>query len=293
MFNFNVKVIFIILCIAVLSINITLYCIAGKTEYEVKRQFKYGFTIRNKTNKLVSDSEFWVFAPVKRTANQLCKTIKTTHPYDLLTDNLGNQVLYFKLDSLPPFATQIINIKAEVYFAQKPNSYKSTDPELFLKTQRYIEVDSPEIISKANDFSGSGDLKTAERINTWLFENIKYAGYISNPRGALYTLREKQGDCTEFTHLFIALCRVNDIPSRGIGGYICSESRILKAAEYHNWAEFYQGRSWQIADPQNKIFKDKQTDYVAMKIDGPETDDPSFSFNRFKIDNSALTVEMN
>ena len=55
-----------------------------------------------------------------------------------------------------------------------------------------------------------------------------YVGYIKNDRGALYALKTKEGDCTEFMHLFVALCRANKIPARCIGGYVQREKRDFK-----------------------------------------------------------------
>ena len=74
--------------------------------------------------------------------------------------------------------------------------------------------------------------------------------------------------------LSVALCRANGIPARRIGGYICPESAVLKARDYHNWGEFYEGGTWQLADPQNNVLMQNQDDYIAMRIIRSSGDNP-------------------
>src|SRR5512143_2902328 len=91
--------------------------------------------------------------------------------------------------------------------------------------------------------------ETAGKIFHWVAENLHYAGCLPKNRGALYALKNRQGDCSEFAYLFAACCRANGIPARALGGYVCTEDRILNPADYHNRAEFHVNGVWQIADP--------------------------------------------
>ena len=111
-------------------------------------------------------------------------------------------------------------------------------------------------------------------------------------RGALYALKYKKGDCTEYMHLFAALCRVNNIPARGIGGYICRGNCILKPSGYHNWAEFYDAGTWYSVDPQNKVFMKNSSDYIAMRIIGDTTGNPMGTYHRFRFKGEGLAVRM-
>ncbi|MEK8020427.1 MAG: transglutaminase-like domain-containing protein, partial [Candidatus Parabeggiatoa sp.] len=135
------------------------------------------------------------------------------------------------------------------------------------------------------------DLSTSRQIFNWVAGHIQYAGYIRENRGALYALTEKRGDCTEYMYLFTALARVNEIPARGIGGYISSEDGLLKSDEYHNWAEFYLEGKWTLADPQNKVFMDKQSNYIAMRIISEQSN--LGQSHRFWYLGEGLSVRMN
>ena len=93
--------------------------------------------------------------------------------------------------------------------------------------------------------------------------------------------------------LFVALCRASGISARGIGGYICPESTIVKPGAYHNWAEFHHNGTWQIADPQNKVLMQNQAGYIAMRIIRASEDNPMGSFDRFRIKGQGLKAKMN
>ena len=121
---------------------------------------------------------------------------------------------------------------------------------------------------------------------------MKDDGYSARDRGALYALREKKGDCTEFMYLFVALCRRAQIPARGLGGYVCPKNMILRPTDYHNWAEFYADGRWYIADPYRKVFMPQTLEYVATRIIGV-TDSPLGDFARFRFKGEGLKVEMN
>jgi transglutaminase-like putative cysteine protease len=262
-------------------------------EYSIPRQVQYHFTLQNKSNRLLNHAEFWTYAPVKRTATQHCSRIQSSHPYKLITDVLGNQILIFTFNEFLPYGTRIITVKAELLVSHRANPMVVSDVETFLKPEAYIESDNPELCRLAKTLKDTTPLKTAERIFQWIVDNVHYAGYLRNDRGALYALRHRQGDCTEFMYLFAALCRSNNIPARCMAGYICKENIILKPATYHNWAEFYIDGEWSISDPQKKIFMKGASNYIAMRLIGISTKDPALQFNRYGFKGEGLKVKMN
>jgi hypothetical protein len=136
-------------------------------------------------------------------------------------------------------------------------------------------------------------MKTAERIYHFVSEHVHSDGFSSGELGALYALVNGKGDCTESMYLFVALCRAAGVPARGIGGYTLTASPVLRPSRYHNWAEFHDGKSWQIADPQQKVFALNQGNYLATKVlhDFPKR--RGFSFHRFYAGDDRLRVKMN
>jgi len=164
----------------------------------------------------------------------------------LISDNIGNQILHFAFEGIPPHGIKIVTIAANLMLSDKANPIQIDNVPAYIEPQKYIEADHAEIKKLAADLNASTPMKTAQKTFQWVSKNTNYAGYIKNDRGALYALRQKKGDCTEFMYLFVALCRANRIPARPIGEYICRNNCILKPSGYHNWAEFYDAGSWYI-----------------------------------------------
>lgn len=261
--------------------------------YSINRRIHYGFTLQNRTNRLLKKAEFWAYAPVKQTSTQYCVSIDASYPYKLIVDDLGNQILYFTFEDLPPYATRIVTIKADLLLSDIPRQMLLENNQLFFKAEKYIESDDLELSRFSRKFKAEKPIKTAENIFRWVADNIKPAGYLRNDRGALYALKNKQGDCTEYMYLFVALCRSNGIASRGIGGYICSENDIFKPSDYHNWAEFYADDAWKISDPQKKVFMQNGSHYIAMRIIEESSKNPIGKFHRFRFSGDGLKVKMN
>jgi transglutaminase-like putative cysteine protease len=266
---------------------------ADKNVNLISRNIQYSFTVQNTTNHLLSKTEFWTYAPIQSNSIQNRVALESSLPYQLISDKQGNQIIHINLNNVAPYASSSITIKAKFTMQKKPKLAQVKNLKPYLSPEKYIESDNPEIKKLAQTLKEKTVKATAGKTFNWVYANIKYDGYSSYDRGALYALREKKGDCSEFTYLFVALCRANGIPARAIGGYICPESAILSPEKYHNWAEIYIDDSWQIADPQNNLFLKEQADYIAMRIIGEDKNSPMNNYHRFRFEGEGLKVKMN
>ncbi len=262
-------------------------------EYNIPRHIQYSFTVKNTTGRLIKDAEFWTYGPVKQTSTQVCENIKTSYPAEITVDTLGNQVLHCRFEDLPPYSTKIVTVEAALMLSDRANPLSMADTITYLGPEKYLESDDAQIVQKAKELTGNSPLKTAEKIFNWVSGHIQYAGYLSNERGALYALREKKGDCTEYMYLFAALCRASQIPVRCIGGYVCPSNMVLKPAAYHNWAEFYDQGTWHVADPQKKVFMKDHGAYIAMRIIDPASKNEMGDYHRFRFEGEGVRVKMN
>lgn len=260
---------------------------------EILKQVKYSFTVRNKTNKLVNNGELFVYAPIAKNSFQTCLNIESNLPFQLIKNKTGNQVLFFTINDLPPFATRVINLEARISYDSIPQKSDAGDKQIYLSPEQYIESDHPDLVLLAKKIKASDPLKTAQNIYDWVSAHIQYSGYVKNSLGALYALKHRKGDCTEFMSLFIALCRAANIPARGIGGYVCAGNCILMPDTYHNWAEFYVNGSWLIADCQKKVFARENSNYIAMQTISNDQNNPIKGYDRFRFQGTGLKVKMN
>jgi len=261
--------------------------------YTLAKSIQYGYTLQNKTGRVVKAAEFWAHAPVKQTSGQRCRDLSANYPFQLLSDKDGNQLLHFTFENLAPYASRIITIKADLLVSRSANPIAAEPGTPDLHPEKYIESNHPAILRAAADLKRADAMQTIKEIFDWVASHVQYSGYADQERGALYAFEQKKGDCTEYMDLFVALCRANGIPARRIGGYICPESTVLKARDYHNWGEFHIDGTWQMADPQNKVLMQNQADYIAMRIIRTPEDNRLDTCNRFRVRGEGLKVIMN
>jgi transglutaminase-like putative cysteine protease len=261
--------------------------------YTIAKSIQYSYTLQNKTNRVIEKAEFWAHAPVKQTATQRCQDLTANHSFKILTDDAGNQVLHFTFENLAPYASRIVTIKANLMVSRLANPIAAEPDSFDLNPESKIESDHPAIRLAAAGLRKSDASSTIKAVFHWVADHVQYSGYAAKDRGALYALKQKKGDCTEYMDLFVALCRANGLPARRIGGYLCPENAVLKARDYHNWGEFYEDGTWQIADPQTKKLMQNQDEYIAMRIIRASGDNPLGTFNRFRVKGEGLKARMN
>ena len=265
----------------------------GEGSYPIQRTVRYSFTVKNDSAQIIQDATFWTHAPVKTTSTQRTIKLEASHPYVLKTDDLGNQQLHFVFNVLPPYSSKIVRITAQLALSDVPNNLSVDDRKIFLQPGPYVQSDAPAMQQLAKEMIKANDFETAQASYDWAASNIQYSGYIREDRGALYALEQRKGDCTESMSLFTALSRANGIPARGIGGYVVNESAVLRAEDYHNWAEFYYDSTWWIADPQKKEFTTQPSRYIATRIMDVDKTNTKLSSHRFAYAGKGLTVMMN
>ncbi|NLN92829.1 MAG: transglutaminase domain-containing protein [Candidatus Hydrogenedens sp.] len=124
------------------------------------------------------------------------------------------------------------------------------DPELLRHTRpsAYIQSDDPRLIEKAREIVGdeTNILKASQKICSWVYGNMKsvYSARLSNALDALESL---EGDCTEYTVLFVGLACAAGIPAKISAGLIYVEG-ARPGFYFHQWATVWMGE-WIDVDP--------------------------------------------
>jgi transglutaminase/protease-like cytokinesis protein 3 len=262
--------------------------------YTVSKTLRFSYTLQNTSNRVLSDIAFVVRLPLQQTPSQQIIKLSCSQPHQIIGSPSGAHTLKIDIDTFPPFASKIVQVRVDLMMAEQPNASWESSPSKYLQAEDYIETESAEIQKTAVEISlGLQGQDAAMRIGRWVSDHIAYSGYVRNQRGALYALRTGSGDCTEHMHLFVALCRAAGIPARGVAGYACERSRVLSPLDYHNWAEVHLDDRWVIVDPQKRIFGRNTEDYVATGIIGA-TDTGSYPrFQQYWCSSDRVSVKMN
>ena len=93
------------------------------------------------------------------------------------------------------------------------------------------------------------DSQKAHAILYWVQKHITYKKYGDTRKGAAKTLKYKEGNCADQTHLAIALLRASNIPAK-------YETKVVKIKGEE------KGHAWHLAYFKNKWWAGESTDYV-------------------------------
>ena len=261
------------------------------SEYKIDRMLKYSISVSNPTNKLIERANFWIYLPVKLTSTQMFVTAEASHNYRLDSDELGNQRMVFELQDIPPYGSKIISIMTKIKMSQYPNPMSLDSNQAYLNAEKNIESDHPLVVETAKTINKKDKMDTAKAIYFWMLENMKYTGFISEDRGAIFALKHRSGDCTEYACLYTALSRASRIPSRVMAGFAYGENAKIAIQDYHNWSEVYVQGRWWLVDSQREVFMDDLDKYIAMRVIGSGNSDVN-SQKYFHVD-APLMAKMN
>jgi hypothetical protein len=220
---------------------------AQTTTGAVSRYVRYSFTVRNTTSALASNVAVYAFAPVLTTAHQVCTSIMASHAFVREADAAGNVMLQFAFAHLPPYATKRITVEATLDLRDTPVPQPLESPAAFLAADRHTDMREPDV-GAVPAFAGGTRSQHVARITAWVRTALRQGQYRAAPRGAAAALAAGEGDCTEFMHLVMALCRRAGIPARGASGFVCPRNMTLQPAMLHDWAQWHDGTTWQMAD---------------------------------------------
>jgi hypothetical protein len=125
----------------------------------------------------------------------------------------------------------------------------------YTQPEELIQSDAPEIVSQATSLTkGISNIHDkVSRIYDFVTSHVQYARQ-EYEQGALWALENQTGDCSEFSYLFVALCRAAGIPARIQAGF-GFRSTNEKIQDGHMWAEYFlQNWGWVPVDATWKLF---------------------------------------
>jgi transglutaminase-like putative cysteine protease len=119
--------------------------------------------------------------------------------------------------------------------------------ELFLRPEKYVQVDDERIAELAKKFAGTRRPapQIARAVYDYVIENTEFR-LIDGFGGATYCLEKGCGECGDYCALFVALCRAAGVPARPVNGFWADQTN-----GWHCWAEFMLPTGeWVPVDPQ-------------------------------------------
>lgn len=198
----------------------------------LSKRFQFGTSLTMRSPDLGKSKAVYEFTPRPRTKQPA-----------------GNDVLIYLFRNPPkvmgvPYVTAAMEITTdETGFV--PTTRKAG--QALLSSTEFWPSNDPEIIALAAKIT-KGKRTTKEKVRAileWLTpgKNIKFGGPVTGSRwGVKKILKQKFGQCWDFSDCFVTLCRASGIPCRQVGGWLYGNSG-------HIWAEYLDvGKGWKQVD---------------------------------------------
>jgi transglutaminase-like putative cysteine protease len=210
----------------------------------------YNFNFQNSGPGTITRLDVYVAVPSNRDSQQISNLSFSTS-YTPLTDRYGQDIAYFQFTNLSAGQKASISWEGDIEVFRKdynldPDLVESIDqipPDivtLYTTNENMYRLDS-QVIQDAAQVAANGATNPY-----WIARNIhdfvaNRLSYLNDHRwdDAETVYIQQHGSCTEYTYLFIALCRVNGLPARYVGGTIRRGEGTSVDTSFHRWAEVY------------------------------------------------------
>ncbi|MCL4417670.1 MAG: transglutaminase domain-containing protein [Actinobacteria bacterium] len=251
----------------------------GKTAKGKKINFvmEYYFDILGDTSKI----DFITIIPNNYEDRQEVLSVDySTSPTRIFTDGLNKYAEFLISKPLSDFklkiTTELEIYKYDLERAMILNKDQTAEDNFskYLMEEKYIEVNNPIIqnLDPVHTFT-EDPLDHVETNYDFVMKNLDYFGYNPGDIGAVQALKNKGGDCTDYTDTFVTLCRASGFPARSIEGYPIDAGDLAMG---HNWSEvFISDYGWVPFDPtyddnngssQDTTFENLKNTYIYMSF---------------------------
>jgi len=208
--------------------------------------------VLNKGNLPVKNVKIWVPIIKNETPYHLVliNNIMSNLPYkNFENDSSNNTYIFWQINSI--FPGNIFKAKIEysilsfdVQYVINSNLVGNYSKESWLygnyiQPEQYIESDDPIIkeVAQAIAKNETNPHILALKIADFVSKHLKYTVQ-KKEKGAKWALEHGEGDCSEFSYLFAALCRACGIPARVKAGFAFHSN--TETTEFgHMWAEYF------------------------------------------------------
>jgi len=183
-------------------------------------------------------------------------------PTDILTDKWGQKVAHFQFADVGPteFKTATLSVSAELYqnryfvFPDKVGSLSDIPAEIkknYLVDDTKFSMNDP-VIQKAVKTAVGGETNPywiARKLFGYIIEHMEYelaGGWNIAPT----VLERGNGSCSEYSFVYISMCRAAGLPARYAGSIVIRGDDASYDDVFHRWVEVYfPNYGWIPVDP--------------------------------------------
>jgi len=183
----------------------------------------------------------------------------------ILNDDSGN--LYASWNNIAIHGKETLTVELNYYILSLGTQYvidsslieeynkTSEFYKKFTQPEKLIESTNTDIISTAKNIvsNTTNPYEKVSKIYSFVVTHLRYVAQ-EEEKGAYWALKNGIGDCSEYSYLFVALCRAAGIPAKIQAGFAFHTiNEIL--SDGHMWAEYYiENYGWIPLDATWRLF---------------------------------------
>lgn len=230
---------------------------------ERKGKVIYTLQIKNFGPGKVTTADLHIAMPVDRDNQELSgKPAFNVPPAEFVTDRWGQQTAHFHYDNLKAGETRTVEMTTEAktwevryfIFPDKVGSLDQVPEEIsskYLEDNEKFQITHP-IIQQAV-MNAVGDERNPYWMMRDIFDYINGKMFYEMTGGwntAPTVLARGNGSCSEYSFVFIAMCRAAGLPARYVGSVVVRGEDASMDDVFHRWVEVYlPGYGWIPVDP--------------------------------------------
>ncbi len=205
------------------------------------------------TEKLV----FLCNVPRNREGWQRLDSMEFSHPPTDIVNDRGDSYARFYFERVPSTIALTVTATLDLHPTSFHSQLHGDAPPVLSDRMRkvttspeeYLESQHPKIVQLANSIHGGSTIETLQQVQQIVQSRIHRGQDDYDDHGAVKALERGKGDCSEYTDLFVTLCRARGIPALACGGFLVDPG-TQRTNPYHEWAMVWiDGRGWTRVDP--------------------------------------------
>jgi transglutaminase-like putative cysteine protease len=217
----------------------------------------YTHQIKNMGPGTVLTADVHLAIPTNRDNQDIISIDYNAKATDLITDRWGQQTAHYHVTDILPGETHLVEMTtlANTYdvsyfiFPDQVGPLTEVPADIrarYLEDNEKFQMEHP-VIQKALK-EAVGDEKNPYWMARKIFNHIIAKMYYEMTGGwntAPTVLERGNGSCSEYTFVFISMCRAAGIPARYVGSVVVRGETASMDDVFHRWAEIYMpGYGW-------------------------------------------------
>ncbi len=244
-----------------------LYCLVARDEdlfvlkNERHAQVTYTHMLTNFGPGKMLSGDIHLAVPVDRD-NQVIEQISLSPGYDYVTDKSGQKTAHYHFSNVKPGekveAEMVTRAKIyEIRYFIYPEKVGGLDeipddiPAVYLENNEKYQTDHPVIAEAVKKVVGDekNPYWIARKIYNYLMDAMYYemtGGWNTAPT----VLERGNGSCSEYSFVYISMCRAAGLPARYVGSAVVRGDDDCMDDVFHRWVEVYlPNYGWIPVDP--------------------------------------------